>query len=128
VAEPDPVRSGATGMGVAEEEEEPGLDPIPRFEARRAGDRNGRCPRCRGKGPVGKFCLTCVVTEIGRCPECETEGPLREVCWECARNEIDSAYLLYQEVGKCPECGDVGPKYHACDNCEDSGLLYENEV
>ena len=121
---PDPDREGSKGWA-AVEEEEPALDPIPRFEATRKNGKVGRCPRCRGKGPVGKFCLECVDTEIGRCPECETEGPIREACWECARNQGESYYREYNEMGTCPHCDGEGIRYTKCLDCEDAGALYE---
>ena len=122
---PDPKALRAAADAKREEDDP---DPDLQFEAvpGRGKGEKGVCFKCRGEGPIGKFCIDCCETQVGRCEDCKTMGPLGQECWECGAGDGKGPpYVEWHEMGECSNCGGVGIRYTLCTGCEDMCMVYE---
>jgi hypothetical protein len=96
-----------------------------RFEATEGsgGVKIGVCPRCKGRGDIGKFCVDCCLAEnwvMLKCCDCEDIGPIDCRCEKCG-----GEYGGEASTANCPNCNREGDRGFLCSDCEDTGFVYE---
>jgi len=93
----------------------------------RIPENQKKCYRCKANRHIARNYLEKTVTKtgdaffVGMCDDEEEENEDEE------QEEENEDELKEEDIGHCPNCGGVGLVGLECADCEDSGLIYENE-